>query len=122
MNPSAFKLKVGGEELTPIPSPKGLIFLKDGREVALARVSHELAFPFIKTIIKLEYQGLEPAELYYWGKPLIYFSPMGGIVRRRFPQTAEILEFPVPPPFNFLTPPILVHPSQSVSGREKGWI
>ena len=121
MNPFAFKLRVGEEELVPIPSPKGLVFVRDGRKIALAKISHKPAFPFVKTVVKLEYLGLEPAELYYWGRPLICFSPMGGVVRRRFPQTAELLEFPAPPPFNLLTPPILVRPSQSVGG-EKSWV
>jgi len=108
MNPLALRLRTEDGELVPIPIPgKGLVFMKEGQEVATVSISTKPGFPFQKTKVNLD--SSIPADLVYYGKKIISTAarPEGGVIKKMPPLTAEIVELAFP--FSLL-PPIFIKP------------
>ena len=115
MNPLALRLRTEDGELLPIPTPgKGLVFMKEGREVATVNISTKPGFPFQRSVISL--QSNAPVRLFYFGKELISTKerPTGGVLKKPVPLTAEIVELAFP--LSFL-PPLAVKPYRFFGGR-----
>jgi len=122
MNPFALKAVSKEEEIPAIPTPQGWMFKKGNRILGKISIRSEFGFPLRKVRISIVPTTNEGFSVKYFNYTLISFPPMQYVVKKRHAASAEILEFFLPPPFDLLTPPVLVHPNQSVFGRDKGWI